>query len=218
MAGFSLVELLIVISIIGILSAVLYANFNEGSARGRDIERQSKLREVQAALELYKLDNGRYPAGCRGAGVWSGQSGTSYACAVGSQYIVGLVPKYLSALPVDLKLNGSNSGYVYTTNADGSVYKFMAKATVESEVVTKNHQFKSCDSTNNDSGMCDKIHTVGGGFNSGSTPNHCGESNTLFKTSFAVWGGYATTTVSPTNGNYNNFIERYTEDVICDIE
>lgn len=55
--GFTLVELLIVISIIGVLSALLMANFIGVRQRARDSQRKSDLRQIQSALELYKSDS-----------------------------------------------------------------------------------------------------------------------------------------------------------------
>lgn len=59
--GFTLVELLIVVAIIGILSTLLTANFIGVRQRGRDAQRKSNLRQIQSALELYRSDQGGYP-------------------------------------------------------------------------------------------------------------------------------------------------------------
>lgn len=56
-SGFTLVELLIVIAIIGILSALLMVNFIGVRQRARDAQRKSDLRQIQSALELYKSDS-----------------------------------------------------------------------------------------------------------------------------------------------------------------
>lgn len=53
-AGFTLVEMLVVISIIGILATVLLANYTASRGRARDAQRKSDIREIQTALELYK--------------------------------------------------------------------------------------------------------------------------------------------------------------------
>lgn len=228
--GFSVIEILVVVSIITLLVAVLYATFSEGSAQARDAERKSDLRELQSAIELYKQENGTYPAGCRGPGTWSGQSGTSYACPSGNQYIVGLAPKYIPALPTDPKLNGANSGYVYVTNNDQEVYKLMAKNTVESETVVIGDEFQSCAVSGLawtscaesdilpainlaldrcDAASCDRTYP------SYNRPNHCSPSSAQFQTSYGLWGGYAF--VDPNNSNHDVLVERYTEDIICDI-
>tara|TARA_B100000508_G_scaffold120901_1_gene102269 strand:+ start:882 stop:1592 length:711 start_codon:yes stop_codon:yes gene_type:complete len=230
-AGFTIVEILVVIFIISVLAGVLFMNYSQGSAQARDADRQADLRKMQSAVELYRQENGRYPAGCNAAGSWSGQTGTSYACGSGgSNFIVGLAPEYIPALPSDPKLNGNTSGYIYTTNADGSVYKLMAKNTVESEVVTINHEFKSCDVSGLawvsctesdilppislpldrcDAAICDRTYPT---YN---RPNYCNPSNIQFQTSYGVWGGYAY--VDPSNSNRDLLVERYTEDILCDI-
>ncbi len=59
--GFTLIELLVVIAIISILAALLMANFVGVRQRGRDGQRKSDLRQIQAALELYRSDDGSYP-------------------------------------------------------------------------------------------------------------------------------------------------------------
>lgn len=202
--GFTLIEVMVVVTIVGILSAVIFANFSKSSGVSRDAQRQADLRILQTAIELYKNENGRYPAGCNGVGGWSGQAGTSYACASGSQYIVGLAPKYIGSLPLDPKLNGATSGYVYTVNTEGTVYKLMAKNTVESQIVDYAHELKSCDATNSSTGMCDATYPAN------SKPNWCQENSVQFRTSFAVWGGYA-------NMASDILVERRTEDIICDV-
>ncbi len=205
-AGFTLIEILVVIAILAILLSVIYAALSTASAKSRDTERQADLREVQSALELYKLRYGRYPEGCNGPGRWSGQAGTNYACPSGNEYIVGLAPDFLPLLPLDSNRNGADSGYVYTTDADGKVYKFMARNTVETDTVDYTHEFKSCDVTTTGGGICVATHPNNG------TPAHCLASSAVFQSSYAVWEGYATPS-NPTPAR----VEQYTEDVICDI-
>lgn len=71
-AGFTLVELLIVLSIISLLSSVVLASLSTARRSARDAQRITELREMQTALELYSIDNnGRYPDGDgAGAGGW----------------------------------------------------------------------------------------------------------------------------------------------------
>ena len=59
--AFTLVELLITISIIAILAAIGIVTYSVALKSGRDSKRQSDLRAVQSALEQYHNDQGFYP-------------------------------------------------------------------------------------------------------------------------------------------------------------
>ncbi len=66
--GFTLIEILIVVAIIGILASVVLVGLGPVQRRGRDARRLSDLREAQNALELYFNKCGYYP-GASQAGV-----------------------------------------------------------------------------------------------------------------------------------------------------
>ncbi len=59
--GFTLVELLIVIVVIAILAAIVISTFAGVQARARDTERQTDVKAIASALEVYYTDNGGYP-------------------------------------------------------------------------------------------------------------------------------------------------------------
>lgn len=59
--GFTLVEILIVVAIIGILASVALVGLGPVQRRGRDARRISDLREAQTAIELYYQKCGYYP-------------------------------------------------------------------------------------------------------------------------------------------------------------
>lgn len=202
--GFSLVEIIVVVSIVAILASVSFVGISKSGQKSRDIDRQADLRTLQSAVELYKQKNGRYPAGCRGANQWSGEVGTSYACASGSQYIIGLAPAFISALPRDPKLNGVNSGYAYYTNAAGTAFKIIVYRTAESEVVDPyKHPFSPCDITDSSAGVCDQTYFAGNSI----APN-CDSTDS--RISYAVWGGYP-----PEPFTSGIRIEEQVENVIC---
>ena len=64
--GFSLIELLVVISIIGVLSAVLVANFMGMRERARDAQKIQDLYAVKNALRMYYNDHQSYPTNPNG--------------------------------------------------------------------------------------------------------------------------------------------------------
>jgi len=51
--GFTLVEILVVIAIIGILSSIVLASMGGARAKGRDTKRISDVKQLQLALQLY---------------------------------------------------------------------------------------------------------------------------------------------------------------------
>lgn len=67
-AGFTLLELLVVLAILGLLAAIVGPQVIRylGSSRTQTAHVQAK--NIEAALELYKLDAGRYPTPEEGLG------------------------------------------------------------------------------------------------------------------------------------------------------
>lgn len=61
--GFTIIELLVVIVIIGILVALALPQLFAAQARGRDTERKNDLKNIKTQLETYFNDNGSYPEG-----------------------------------------------------------------------------------------------------------------------------------------------------------
>ncbi|MEI8062387.1 MAG: type II secretion system protein [bacterium] len=68
--GFTLVELLIVIAIIGILSSVVLANVSQGRTKAYDAKVQAQMASIRGDAEIYYITNGNY-------GI------TTYSCGLG---------------------------------------------------------------------------------------------------------------------------------------
>lgn len=87
--GFTIIELLIVIVVIGILAAITIVAYNGLQGRARDTIRKSDLESVSQALNLYNIDNASWVgtgSGCGyngdGSGWFSHVNGTSYPKSV----------------------------------------------------------------------------------------------------------------------------------------
>ncbi|MEK7162960.1 MAG: type II secretion system protein [Patescibacteria group bacterium] len=59
--GFTLIEILIVVAIIGLLTSVVLVGLGSSRAKGRDARRTADLHQTQNALELYYSKNQSYP-------------------------------------------------------------------------------------------------------------------------------------------------------------
>lgn len=59
--GFTLIEVLIVVGIIGLLASVVLSGLGSVRSRGRDARRAADLRQVQQGLELYYTRFQEYP-------------------------------------------------------------------------------------------------------------------------------------------------------------
>ena len=218
--GFTLIEILVVVTIISIMAGTVAFFSSRSSAIGRDADRQADLRALQAAVEAYRRDNGVYPEGCRGAGNWSGEQGTAFACTSGdpNRYIRDIAPQYIRTLPRDPNRNACvdttaplDCGYAYITNTSRDVYKIIAMNTVESMDVTPEHPLASCDIANISSadirrdaggdGWCGSIVSGVTVTQTENTAGHqCNISSTRFLRSFAVWGGIVPITASVCDG------------------
>lgn len=89
--GFTLVELLVVITILAILMTIGIAVYSGVQKNARDLRRKSDLRSIKIALDLYYQNNGKYPNG-----VWL------FSLAAPSAWITGLDTTYMTGgVPVD---------------------------------------------------------------------------------------------------------------------
>lgn len=60
-SGFTLIEILVVISIIGILLSLSFSALYSSRASARDLQRKGDLERIRSALEIYRADCGSYP-------------------------------------------------------------------------------------------------------------------------------------------------------------
>lgn len=60
--GFSLIELLVVISIMALLMALAAVSFSSAQRKGRDAKRRADMQAIQKGFEQYFADNNTYAA------------------------------------------------------------------------------------------------------------------------------------------------------------
>ena len=113
--GFTLIEVLVVVAIGGILTAILIANYNDARKNSRDKIRKSDLKTIQLSLELYKAQTSSYPAA-----------------------LSSLAPTYLPQVPSD----PGGVSYIYTT--DGASYKVRTDSVENLRVTSFSDEFARC--------------------------------------------------------------------------
>ncbi|HLU62414.1 MAG TPA: type II secretion system major pseudopilin GspG [Gammaproteobacteria bacterium] len=59
--GFTLIEIMVVIVILGILATVVVPRIMDRPDQAKIVKAQSDIRAIEAALNLYRLDNFNYP-------------------------------------------------------------------------------------------------------------------------------------------------------------
>jgi general secretion pathway protein G len=64
--GFTLIEIMVVVVILAVLGALVVPKILENVDKARVTRAQSDIRAIQTALDLYRLDNFKYPTGEQG--------------------------------------------------------------------------------------------------------------------------------------------------------
>lgn len=112
--GFSIIELVVVISILAILSGVLVPRVKDHMQAVRDARRLSDLKTIRNAIEQYYWDKGEYPP----ANTNSSYGG--WDVSQDGDFISALVDAgYLSEAPAD-PINDSTHHYRYYVYGNGS--------------------------------------------------------------------------------------------------
>ncbi len=65
-AGFTLIELMVVVVIIGVLAALIVPNVLENAEQARVTAAKTDISSLMQTLKVYKLDNQRYPTAAQG--------------------------------------------------------------------------------------------------------------------------------------------------------
>lgn len=136
--AFTIIELLIVISLVAILSSAGLYTYSAAQKRSRDARRMSDLSQYRTALESFANNHdGLYPA---------------RANAVNTTVLCGDLGLAASACPADPTNTGN---YIYNYRSDGAVTTGVASAT---EYILYGYQ--EAVSTNNFWGLCSSGSTI----------------------------------------------------------
>lgn len=65
-AGFTLIEIMVVLAIIGVLSALIVPNVMDRFDQAKVLAARADIANLTNALKMYRLDNGTYPSGEEG--------------------------------------------------------------------------------------------------------------------------------------------------------
>lgn len=60
--GFTIIELLVVMAIIGMLASIMFVTFSTLQAKSRDTRRVEDIRELQKALGMYYISANQFPS------------------------------------------------------------------------------------------------------------------------------------------------------------
>ncbi len=116
--AFTLVEMLVVVTVIAVLSSMVLVGMGGARAKARDARRTADLHNVRNALELYFAKNGVYPA-VSGTGIagWNSLRSAITSADIG-----------IYQVPVDpLNNEADKYYYFYVTNSSKTTYVLGAK-------------------------------------------------------------------------------------------
>ena len=119
--GFTLIELMVVIAIIGLMASTVLVAVQGARAKGRNARRMSDMLQIRNALELYRSSNNNsYP----NPG-WGWRSQCQWGPYAANNVIPGLVPTYLPVWSDDPQLDTVNSKNCYLYLSNGTHYKLL---------------------------------------------------------------------------------------------
>ncbi len=162
--GFTLIEILVVVAIIGIIASVVIMSLAEAKKKSRDTQRESDLAQLQLALRIYFDANGTYLV--NGGGWGGGGNGwTSYTNADDSypKSIVQVLYEggYLASPDLKDPLDTTYGGYMIflcDQDARGNYRAYSLSATKENEIPSELDYARTvCNSDTNPPGNTNSI-------------------------------------------------------------
>jgi len=120
--AFSFIEILVVVTIIGILATFAVVTYSEFVKQSRDAKRKGDLEQIRAAVEMYKSKNNIYPLT---AAVVIGSS----LCDPGPDCASGT---YLQKIPADPKPTTYTYYYFSATGSDYVIGAYLEQPSTSS--------------------------------------------------------------------------------------
>lgn len=117
--GFTIVELIVVVVVIGILAGVVTLSYQNSKAKARFGSYRSDITRINEALATYNSATGKFPVGSASA------SGCVDYTPANANFIPGLFPTYLSPMPQPTYYNGGENYYRYCWGGSGTDYKIL---------------------------------------------------------------------------------------------
>lgn len=148
--GFSLIEILVAITIIGIVTGVIAMSVSSIQRNTRDSQRETDLRVLQSALQQFYADKNYYPNSDLSAQIANGSaltncSGEGAGCVVSKTY--------LSKTPKDPNSPSVNYCYMSQLSFTGLAFTTANECTSSSSTNSgKCHYYELCADLENPSG------------------------------------------------------------------
>lgn len=135
--GFSLIEVLVAVSIVAVLFGLAITNYSAAQKSGRDTTRQTDLSNLQGVLERYKADKNYYPTALPSPGTALTDGGSR---------------TYLTVTPADPLSDAAYDYQKYPADCDNSTTictNYCLSTTFENKVVSPQPDYTACDTPAN---------------------------------------------------------------------
>lgn len=124
-SGFTIVEIMIVVLVIGILASIVIVSYNQVQARSRDSKRKADVSNMIKALEIYYGDNGSYPIASTTnssvGSIWYSSDTTSWnTFKTAMTGAIDIFPSDPSNIGGDVTSLSSAHNYAYYANTSNS--------------------------------------------------------------------------------------------------
>lgn len=128
--AFTLIEILVVITIIAVMLAAGAVTYSSVTKKSRDAKRRSDMGQIQQALELFRSDTMEYPS-CGGATLQDATCLQAAVAANGTPF-----SEYMNASPADPKTSSGFMYYYYRPNPSTYYLTSFLESDISPGVVT----------------------------------------------------------------------------------